>query len=220
MDIDKIAVGKRIRDIRINYRVDGKNKTTLEDFAKLVDSDKSNVSRWERGKNIPNEITLRKIADLGSLSVDELLYGREEDMVNQAKKNAINIFINSDPLYKKSFEKNSERYKLAIEDSHLGILWGIKDGEHWEAIEGLTQMYVKVLVDEFYTYERSNRTMLLIMWRTLDKAINELQNYKNSAVTIEAVKNKQIDIEILEVMINDLKQKLDEIKVLGEMLND
>lgn len=70
MEINKNQLGKRIKDIRVN--VCGK---TMEEFGKLVDSGKSNVSRWERGENVPNDLTLKKIAELGNVSVEELLYG-------------------------------------------------------------------------------------------------------------------------------------------------
>lgn len=70
MEINKNQLGKRIKDIRVN--ICGK---TMEEFGKLVDSGKSNVSRWERGENVPNDLTLKKIAKLGNVSVEELLYG-------------------------------------------------------------------------------------------------------------------------------------------------
>lgn len=47
----------------------------MEEIASKVSSNKSNVSRWERGINVPNQITLKKIADLGDMTVDQLLYG-------------------------------------------------------------------------------------------------------------------------------------------------
>ena len=67
MEVNKKEVGNRIKDIRIN------NGLTMEELADVVESNKSNVSRWERGLNIPNEATLRKIAVLGGVTVEELL---------------------------------------------------------------------------------------------------------------------------------------------------
>ena len=76
MNIDKKKLGKRIKEIRVA------EKDTLEAFANkinkytdgVIKSGKSNVSRWEKGENIPNDITLKAIADIANITVDELLY--------------------------------------------------------------------------------------------------------------------------------------------------
>lgn len=85
MDIDKREVGKRIKEIRksslkLTFR-------TMEELADKVGSNKSNVSRWERGINLPSRETLEKIADIGGISVNELLHG------NVTKANVMNDFI-------------------------------------------------------------------------------------------------------------------------------
>lgn len=74
LEINKKLLGRRIKDIRVNIC-----SATMEEFGKLVDSGKSNVSRWERGENVPNDLTLKKIAELGNIPVDELLYGNPRD---------------------------------------------------------------------------------------------------------------------------------------------
>ena len=74
MNIDKTALGNRIQLIRKEL---GK---TLKDFGKLVDdADKSLVSRWEKGLTVPNNKRLKIIAELGNLTISELLYGSIED---------------------------------------------------------------------------------------------------------------------------------------------
>ncbi|EXJ24418.1 Transcriptional regulator, XRE family [Alkalibacterium sp. AK22] len=70
MEVNKKQLGKRIKDIRVNSC-----NSTMEEFGNLVGAGKSNVSRWERGENIPNDLTLKKIAELGNISVEYLLYG-------------------------------------------------------------------------------------------------------------------------------------------------
>lgn len=75
MDKSKISredVGRRIKEIRI------KKDLNLEQFADKIESGKSNVSKWERGKNLPNDLTLKRIAELGGVSVEYLLYGTPE----------------------------------------------------------------------------------------------------------------------------------------------
>lgn len=76
-ELNKIQIGSRIKEIRLS-----KNET-MEELADVVGSNKSNVSRWERGLNIPNEATLRKIAKHGEVSVYELLYGEINQYISQ-----------------------------------------------------------------------------------------------------------------------------------------
>lgn len=65
-----IQVGQRIKTIRTNQ---GK---TMEDFGKLFLTSKGTVNNWEKGRNLPNKDNLKSIADLGGITVDELLYGK------------------------------------------------------------------------------------------------------------------------------------------------
>ena len=68
-------IGQRIKHIRVS------RKETLEEFAEniikassnSVKTGKSNVSRWEKGLNKPNDITLQAIAKLGNTTVNQLL---------------------------------------------------------------------------------------------------------------------------------------------------
>lgn len=62
-----MALGQRIKEIRINLGV------TMEEFGKLLDASKGNVSMWESGKVTPNNLRLKAIADIAGISVDELL---------------------------------------------------------------------------------------------------------------------------------------------------
>ncbi|MCQ9303093.1 helix-turn-helix domain-containing protein [Mammaliicoccus sciuri] len=62
-----ISVGRTIRSIRL------KNGMNLEEFGNMFGVSKSNVSKWENGKQLPNKLRLKKIAKLGNITVDELL---------------------------------------------------------------------------------------------------------------------------------------------------
>lgn len=95
-DINKLALGKRIKNIRVT------RKDTLETFAQAIQVEtnhtlkttKSNVSKWEKGSNIPNDITLKAIADLGNTTVDYLIYGDPEERIHQILSRYDNV--NSD----------------------------------------------------------------------------------------------------------------------------
>ena len=74
MDINKHQVGNRIRNIRGN--------DTMEIFGKKINSEKpvksGIISRWENGVSLPNKQRLDKIAEIGNVTVEDLLYGNME----------------------------------------------------------------------------------------------------------------------------------------------
>lgn len=74
MNADPKKVGKRIRSLRQEKGL------TTKDFGKFISgASDSLVSRWERGVNLPNNARLKMIAQFGEISVNELLYGKEEN---------------------------------------------------------------------------------------------------------------------------------------------
>lgn len=85
-----MTLGKRIQDIRFSY---GK---TLEEFGLMIDgkAGKSNVLRWENNHNKPNKFRLKRLAELGNMTVDQLLNGGEEMIIG----NKIQTFIHTDDV--------------------------------------------------------------------------------------------------------------------------
>lgn len=63
----KKSLGERIKSIRLEKGY------TMEDFGKLFNTSKGTVNNWEKGRNNPNRENLKKIAQLGNTTVDELL---------------------------------------------------------------------------------------------------------------------------------------------------
>lgn len=100
-DVDKKAVGRRIFEIRQNMNL------TLEEFGKIIGASKSSISEWENGKNLPpaksivsrwekgtmlpNKSRLFKIAALGNMTVNELLYGNIEKDVEEVYQALIKL---------------------------------------------------------------------------------------------------------------------------------
>lgn len=71
MEIDKKLVGERISAIRKSLGL------TMELFGnKVLNADRSLVSKWERGKAVPNNARVKIIAEIGNVSVPYLLYGK------------------------------------------------------------------------------------------------------------------------------------------------
>lgn len=70
------SLGERIKSIRLEKGY------TMEDFGKLFKTSKGTVNNWEKGRNNPNRENLKKIAEIGSITVEELLYGDKRDFIN------------------------------------------------------------------------------------------------------------------------------------------
>lgn len=78
---DKKIVGQRIKRVRL-ARGD-----TLKAFGELINNaSKGMVSNWERGENLPNKTRLAKIAQIGDITVNELLYGTSEEHLKIAQE--------------------------------------------------------------------------------------------------------------------------------------
>lgn len=66
---EDVQLGLKIKNIRAELGDDQK------EFSQKIKSTVSALSNWENGRNKPNDIMLKRIADLGGITVDELLYG-------------------------------------------------------------------------------------------------------------------------------------------------
>lgn len=101
MKPNKKLVGKRIQAIRLEKGL------TLEQFSKLIGASKSSISEWESGKHLPpaksiisrwekgvmlpNNSRLDKIAQLGNLTVNELLYGDNKQDIEELEQRLMEI---------------------------------------------------------------------------------------------------------------------------------
>ncbi|WP_456095594.1 helix-turn-helix domain-containing protein [Peptostreptococcus sp.] len=91
-DDDKKKIGSRIKKIRLEKGM------TLEEFGKLFDTSKSNVSMWEKGRSLPNPERMKQIAKVGDISVSDLIEnnGRKVTVYELPKlKEVINDIINN-----------------------------------------------------------------------------------------------------------------------------
>lgn len=69
-------VGQRIKKVRTESF---EKKLTLEEFGNLIKPSvhRALVSHWENGINIPNSDRLKQIAELGNVTIEYLLFGKE-----------------------------------------------------------------------------------------------------------------------------------------------
>ena len=84
-DVDKKAVGRRIRNIRLSKGL------TLDDFGKILKADNSNICRWENGKMLPSKNRIYKISKLAGITVNQLLYGGSEQDIEELYQRLIEL---------------------------------------------------------------------------------------------------------------------------------
>lgn len=98
IQVNKKSVGQRIRQIRLNKGL------TFNDFGDLFGASRGNVQAWEYGTSLPNKGRLKKISKIGSITVNELLYGSIDEFL---ENNIEELLANSKYPYKsilKSFD--------------------------------------------------------------------------------------------------------------------
>lgn len=79
-EVNKDDLGQRIKEIRLSLG------ETAEVFGNRFDpsANRSLVSAWENGRYIPSPERLKVIAELGNVSVEELLYGKSQDILGKS----------------------------------------------------------------------------------------------------------------------------------------
>lgn len=140
--IDKKAVGLRIKQIRFNKGY------TLESFGKLFSVSKNNVLKWEQGQCLPNKKRLPIISEIGDMTVNELLYGKEdlnfdelfkkittrpkEEIIDLITRLTIATKVNQYKKITEIYTWNGEKYAEIIED--------IKDEEENKSISVFSKL--------------------------------------------------------------------------------
>lgn len=203
--MEYIGIGQRIQDYRIDM------KYTMEVFAEKVESNKSNVSRWESDVNIPNEATLHKIADAVNVTYEQLVYGGLPDMLyfifinlKEISKelnhddtilhliNGPGISDLAEELWEKKVYPNHKKQFLNICEKHIQI--SIKDAK---------ERYTHQINIIKNNYEISNRTFKTLEKNNSDDFEKELvERYKNLDNFIKIMdtdNTEEIAINILDL---------------------
>ena len=72
---NKKNIGSRIFNIRKELNL------TLEEWGKFFNASKGNVLLWEQGSSIPSRGRLEKIAKIGNITFNQLLYGSIDEFL-------------------------------------------------------------------------------------------------------------------------------------------
>ena len=180
MEIDNIAVGSRIKSIRLD------KGATMEEFGKAFNTSKGTVNNWEKGRNLPNKENLLKIAKIGSISVDQLLYGSSgKSYYNWDKvKEMLRRISNNAPLDELAIENTKKVVDLAF-FLNLGIFE----------------------INDIYLFQKNNQSPLQTLEDLQDyfeTVSNGLLTYSENIDDLEA----QMDIEIQSSLLNSYAHQI------------
>lgn len=182
-------VGLRIKAIRKGLGL------SMDAFGSKIDSmvKSGTVSNWETGKNLPNKRRLEKIAEIGDVSIDYLLYGDLYDFLNKNLHNIVKeyfLFFNDifpNDLYHTTVSKIEEE-KVDIFD--LSAIRGIMGMTFFDMLDEFSKTfderlqfiiqhkYLKelVLLDLSTRYKYFNNTAKKQVEEVFDNAVDVSQH--------------------------------------------
>lgn len=188
MEIDKKLVGERISVIRKSLGL------TMEMFGnRVLNADRSLVSKWERGKAVPNNARVKIIAELGGISVNELLYGKLafNDLSDEEKATVL-----------AQQSENLTKRKSGRTQYILDFLDNISEFKsHDEALSLLSNAIRYSFIVEKYSNEGTKLISLL------DHIIKILNDYTESGKTKEEVRENLIGY--LDYILDNSKNKIE-----------
>lgn len=191
-------IGNRIRTIRKSLGL------SMQEFGKLFNppASKGVVSNWENNYNKPNNERLKTIANLGGVSVDELLYGDERSYINpmiiEIAAKQYNVDISDDQeminhiynrLHSDSFDSTEETLFEENKDTFDSILLYPFDLDS----EGLIQIST---LDLFHTEQKIKE---LVREREEELTAEEKEDLKKTeSLILEILEQAKYDIEGIE----------------------
>ncbi|WP_239734658.1 helix-turn-helix transcriptional regulator [Mammaliicoccus sp. G-M28] len=206
------SVGKRIKSIRQN------NGMNLEEFGNIFGVSKSNVSKWENGRQRPNNQRLKEIAEKGGCSISYLLFGTYDelisDMINLYFKNHSSLdFIDKEEIIQ--FHISKYNYKKAQIFHEISTEYTNSNNELTVSTWELKNMTDQVLYDEIagglktylnrldYIYSSDEGSYDLKKFKNLSEIL-QIQ-FKKSEATLPIYLNDKVD-----QLYNDENLKYDE----------
>lgn len=178
MLLDRVKTGQRIKAIRLQI---GKSQET---FGTLFypSVSKGAVSRWETGNTIPNTERLKRIADLGHVSVDFLLHGSTTSnpeivsLLNKIKKGTQLSDSELEKLQESSIETNISSAKNDMEhDPHM--MKQIDDQAKYVEENPLSPERIEMVTSFFNLLIFVNKNGSVKQNETLTRVINGLNDF-------------------------------------------
>lgn len=183
MESNPNKVGQRIKDIRTN-----KIGVSMSKFAEIINvklgSTKiksGTVSNWETGKNLPNNERLSVIADLGEMTVDELLYGDDLEKIITLANEIINNNIknNYDQEYK--FFYNPQHFNDLCMDvfTNLTVQNALKENFNEYNVKDFINRKAKEMLRKKAFLPVTNENLVNLVHDQLKKTIELIEDYSS-----------------------------------------
>lgn len=115
LNINKKAVGSRIKQIRLNKGY------TLESFGKLFGASKGNVQQWENGISLPNKERLATISKIADMTVNELLYGSIDEFLDNNLVSILEYQTGNKVSSNEEYSIARLQFKKWLEDRHITL---------------------------------------------------------------------------------------------------
>lgn len=190
MEIDKKAVGRRIEFIRKEKGM------TLEEFGKLFNATKGNVSLWQKGSSLPSNERLVQIAKISGRTVEQILYGFDyESRIQQIIRNSPSI--------------NNDNYKTYYEE--LTVRYFEKINYLYPTEEEVIKKYLDIVET------RKTELTLNSMVDSLGNNIDAIDQHYQGFITINMDDINKLNTQHLQELsdnINEAVEKQREIKTL------
>jgi transcriptional regulator with XRE-family HTH domain len=232
-------VGKRIREIRLSL---GKS---MMQFARLIDNNDPNgrtksgaVTNWETGTNYPNAQNLKKIAELGGVSVEFLLTGVSEVTKDYIHHIAEEVFLNTNSQlhkeyaeskqllngeglydlfhyikghlgYSKTKADTTEFINLLVEKTYDKLMKGSRNQTDKPIINALYSVLTELNKDEYKTSETLVNTIMGYAESLVILCEDELEDHKGSNNVTDEVRELMMSFHAeLEVMVHKYNTEL------------
>lgn len=225
--VDKKKVGNRILQIRNNLNY------TLEEFGNMkeIQAERSNVSKWERGASLPNRIRLEKIARIGNITFNQLVYGSVDEFLQNNFLEIVNekitkvVFEDVGEVF--AFKKDSWKYILSNlrryskNEDNTDLLEDITYLS--ELIATLTKEFISIYIMKFIELisqnrDETNKALKDYFSETYSKkpsistdmqekinTVDGLLNYLNSSNEADLIKNYALFRRINNLIVERVK---------------
>jgi transcriptional regulator with XRE-family HTH domain len=169
-------VGKRIRDIRLQL---GRNMTQ---FAELINEGDATgkvatgtVNNWESGKNIPNAGRLRKIAELGRVSVEFLLTGNRAVTINNVLYVTTEILAKTDSkLHHEYAELRPEIDGPTLYELYLRVVRQMGFQESEKRLKELVKLVADLSFEKIMHHEQQSKSSNMLIAHFIFLALLDL----------------------------------------------
>ena len=206
---------------------------TLEEFGNMkeIQAERSNVSKWERGASLPNRIRLEKIARIGNITFNQLVYGSVDEFLQNNFLEIVNekitkvVFEDVGEVF--AFKKDSWKYILSNlrryskNEDNTDLLEDITYLS--ELIATLTKEFISIYIMKFIelisqnrdetnkalkdyfseTYSKKLRTSTDIQEKI--KTVDNLLNYLNTSEEADLIKNYGLFRRINNLVVERVK---------------